>query len=81
MSSVARKRKTKGASLWSSVLAQGDGPQEFDPGCPGNLSQYFCETCDKDLKTEEQLEWFDVGVRGRLLVSEKDRASPWVTSD
>ena len=55
MSSVARKRKTKGASLWSSVLAQGDGPQEFDPGCPGNLSQYFCETCDKDLKTEEQL--------------------------
>jgi len=55
MSSAARKRKTKGASLWSSVLAQGDGPQEFDPGCPGNLSQYFCETCDKDLKTEEQL--------------------------
>ena len=55
MSSIGRKRKTKGASLWSSVLAQGDGPQEFDPGCPGNLSQYFCETCDKDLKTEEQL--------------------------
>ena len=38
--------------MWADFLADGDGPVEVI-GQDGTLSQFYCETCDKDLKSEE----------------------------
>ena len=43
---------SKNAALWADFLADGDGPLEVI-GQDAGLSQFFCETCDKDLKSEE----------------------------
>ena len=40
------------ALLWADFLADGEGPLEI-VGQDATLSQFYCETCDKDLKSEE----------------------------
>ena len=40
------------ALLWADFLADGEGPLEII-GQDATLSQFYCETCDKDLKSEE----------------------------
>jgi len=39
--------------MWTDVLEAGEGPLECVGGTA--MSQYFCEVCDKDLKTEENM--------------------------
>ena len=46
-------RKRRLASMWTDVLEAGEGPLECVGGTA--MSQYFCEVCDKDLKTEENM--------------------------
>jgi len=40
----------RGGTLWGEVLQMGDGPTE---SFTRSATMYYCETCDKDLKSEE----------------------------
>ena len=47
---MTKRKIGGGGNLWGEILLLGDGPLE---NCTKSASQYFCETCDKDLKDEE----------------------------